>query len=92
MSAITVYKAKDGTLFQTKEQQELHDVHQANKVLIEEFLDKYFPVPPALELPDGTKKYRQAAGRGPARRAIIQWIKDHLDSKITQPTQEDKES
>lgn len=89
MSAVTLYRATDGSLFETEVEQRAHDASLANKVRIDAFVDRHFPIPepellfnedgsPKLnEKGEQEKKVKQAPGRGPARKAIALWLAEN---------------
>lgn len=86
MSAVTLYRAQDGSLFETEAEQRAHDASIANKAAIDNFLDRHFPIPAAETVIDPetgnqTKKYRQASGRGAARKAISLWLSENSTSE-----------
>ena len=89
MSAVTLYRAEDGTLFETEAEQLAHDAQCKHKEAIESFVDRHFPIPApeAVLNDDGTPKLdekgepvvkaKQNAGRGPARKAIALWLSEN---------------
>jgi len=89
MSAITLYRATDGFLFETEGEQLAHEALLENKARIDAFVDRHFPIPepellfnedgsPKLnEKGEQEKKVKQAAGRGPVRKAIALWIAEN---------------
>lgn len=88
-TAKTLYEAQDGSLFETEVEAQAHDAATTNKDKIEAFINKHFPIPepelvfnadgsPKLnEKGEQEKKAKQAAGRGPARKALALWIAEN---------------
>jgi hypothetical protein len=89
MSAVTLYRSVDGSLFETESEQLAYDAQHANKEAIDAFVDRHFPIPePELLFnEDGSpklndkgeqeKKVKQNAARGPVRRALALWIAEN---------------
>lgn len=89
MSAVTLYRAQDGSLFETESEQQAYDAQCQHKEAIESFIDRHFPIPApeAVLNDDGTPKLdengkpvtkaKQNAGRGPARKAVSLWLAEH---------------
>jgi hypothetical protein len=61
MENIVAFKTSDGTLFETKEQAERHELFLAKESIIEEFLDSKF------------NPYTGHAQIGMARQTIVNW-------------------
>jgi len=74
VDAVQVYRTSDGEMFQDQTEAQAHEAEVQNKVAIDTFIDKHFPIPAAVTAPDGTVTKKQNAGRGPARKAITLWL------------------
>lgn len=86
---VPMYRTSDGTVFESNDDAVVHESGLKNKVAIDTFIDKHFPIP-APELmtnEDGSpkldakgvqeKKPKQNNGRGPARRALSLWLAEN---------------
>lgn len=90
VQAMQVFKTSDGEVFESEQDAARHEAGIQYKAKIEDFINRHFPIPaPELVVnEDGSpklndkgeqeKKVKQAAGRGPARKAIELWISEQV--------------
>jgi hypothetical protein len=89
MSAVTLYRAADGELFETEAEQLAYDASLSNKKEIEDFVNRHFPIPAPAPVLDSegnptfdeagkpVTKARTNNARGPVAKAIAMWISEH---------------
>lgn len=89
VQAVQVFKTSDGEVFENEHEAAAHEAATQNKVKIEAFLNKHFPIPAPETVigedgqpvigEDGqpVKKAKSSQGRGPARKAIALWIAEN---------------
>lgn len=74
---VQLYRTSDGAVFEDQAEAQEHQTYVSNKLAIDAFIDKHFPIPaPEVTIVDGkeVKKSKQNAGRGPARKALSLWL------------------
>lgn len=75
VTPVQVYKCSDGEVFGSESEALKHESTIKNKVVIEAFLDRHYPVP--TEVGEDGKVKKAGPGRSIAGKAIALWLAEN---------------